>query len=470
MRGSVMNLNFDNIKLGEVLDITSSKRVKRADYVTEGIPFFRSKEIIDLHKGNDISTELFISVDQFNQIQKKFGAPVEGDILLTSVGTLGVPYRVQRGDNFYFKDGNLTWFRQFSDRVNSKYLYYWLTSSNAKKKIDDISIGSTQKALTIVALKSLEMALPSIDYQNIVVGILDSISNKIINNRKVNQTLETIAQTLFKSWFVDFDPVKAKLSVLAAGGSAEEAERSAMCAISARDEASLNTLQTEQPEAYAELARTAALFPSAMQDSELGEIPVGWEVSAIENVIKRLKVKKRYKKKDVTEYGSIPVYEQGAGILLGYHDGQPELQASTEQPMFIFGDHTCVTKLSAEPFSISENVIPLEGKKYNTYWVYYAIQGKQVFQEYRRHWMEFIIKKLVLPSLELAENFSHYTSEIIKSSEQIRKENSNLTQIRDTLLPKLLSGELTLPDKTPSKTNPPENAMLKKQPLTMGVA
>jgi len=199
------------VKLDEIVDITSSKRVKRADYVDEGIPFFRSKEVIERSKGNDISTELFITEEQFQKIYTKYGAPEKGDILLTSVGTLGIPYQVQVDDRFYFKDGNLTWFRNFKDTVNPKFLYYWLTSAIAKRKFDEVTIGSTQKALTIVALKSLELNLPPNKVQDHIVDILDSLDGKLTINRQTNQTLEQIAQAIFKSWFVDFDPVKAKV-------------------------------------------------------------------------------------------------------------------------------------------------------------------------------------------------------------------------------------------------------------------
>ena len=177
------------IRLCEVLEITSSKRIKRADYVEMGIPFFRSKEVIERSKGNEISTELFITEEQFYTIKNKFCAPVKGDILLTSVGTLGVAYQVRDEDKFYFKDGNLTWFRNYKDCVNPEFVFYWLCSPEAQQKLDEVSIGSTQKALTIVSLKSIEMPLPPLSVQCVVVDILQSISRRLESNRKISQTL-----------------------------------------------------------------------------------------------------------------------------------------------------------------------------------------------------------------------------------------------------------------------------------------
>ena len=105
---------FDEYRLGDLVGISSSKRIYAKEYLDYGIPFYRSKEIIEKHKGNEISTELYISEERYNELRERFGVPNEGDILLTSVGTLGVPYLV-RDEEFYFKDGNLTWFKCFNN-------------------------------------------------------------------------------------------------------------------------------------------------------------------------------------------------------------------------------------------------------------------------------------------------------------------------------------------------------------------
>jgi len=107
--------------------------------------------------------------------EEKFGAPKENDILLTSVGTLGVPYQVKKDDKFYFKDGNLTWFKNFKENVNPKYIYYWLTSQEAKNCFAEVTIGSTQQALTIVALKSIKLRLPPYEIQNTTVKHISAL-------------------------------------------------------------------------------------------------------------------------------------------------------------------------------------------------------------------------------------------------------------------------------------------------------
>ena len=91
-------------KLDSLCEITSSKRIFYSEYTESGIPFFRSKEIINLFNKNNIATELFISKDRYNEIKNKFGVPEKDDMLLTSVGSIGIPYLVKSSDKFYFKE------------------------------------------------------------------------------------------------------------------------------------------------------------------------------------------------------------------------------------------------------------------------------------------------------------------------------------------------------------------------------
>ncbi len=191
-------------RMDELCEIISSKRIFAADYVSEGVPFYRGKEITEKHKGKlDISTELFISEDKFSEIERKFGAPRSGDLLLTSVGTLGSPYVVKPADRFYFKDGNLTWFRHF-DGLDSRFLYYWLVSPQGKAELQKCTIGSSQAAFTIVLLKGMEIESPPLPVQRRIAGVLSAYDELIENNQRRIQILETMARALYREWFVEF--------------------------------------------------------------------------------------------------------------------------------------------------------------------------------------------------------------------------------------------------------------------------
>ena len=135
--------NMDKVKLSDICSITSSKRIFAKEYKKTGIPFYRGKEIIEKHNGNNVSTELFITRERYEEIKSKFDVPRKGDILLSSVGTLGVSWLVDE-DEFYFKDGNLTWLRN-NDKTTSEFLYLWLNSPEAQNQIDMMCIGSTDR-------------------------------------------------------------------------------------------------------------------------------------------------------------------------------------------------------------------------------------------------------------------------------------------------------------------------------------
>ena len=105
-------MKWQRLRFGDICEITSSKRIFMSDYVSSGIPFYRSKEIIEKQSGKNISTGLFISEEKYAEIKNKYSVPQANDILLTSVGTLGIPYVVKEDEKFYFKDGNLIWIKK----------------------------------------------------------------------------------------------------------------------------------------------------------------------------------------------------------------------------------------------------------------------------------------------------------------------------------------------------------------------
>ena len=196
-------MSWETIKLGDCCEITSSKRIFYSEYTDHGVPFYRSKEIIECSQGQSISEPLYITNQRYDEIKDKFGVPVAGDMLLTPVGTIGIPYIVKETDEFYFKDGNLTWFRNFTNKLCAQYLYYWVTSKEGTGVLNNTTIGSSQKALTISALKNIEITVPPIENQRRIADILFAYDDLIENNRKQIKLLEEAAQRLYKEWFVD---------------------------------------------------------------------------------------------------------------------------------------------------------------------------------------------------------------------------------------------------------------------------
>lgn len=196
---------FKTYTLEQICIVGSSKRVHLSDYVQQGIPFYRSKEVIEISSGKNISEQLFISSEKYFEIKSKFPVPQENDVLITAVGTIG-EILVVKDPNFYFKDGNLIWLRNINfDIIDIDYLYYFFKSDLFQKTIKYNNIGAVQKALTIDFLKTVKITLPSLDNQRKMVSVLKSIDKKIQTNNQINQELETMAKTLYDYWFVQFD-------------------------------------------------------------------------------------------------------------------------------------------------------------------------------------------------------------------------------------------------------------------------
>lgn len=195
-------MTWQKVKLGEIAEVTSSKRIFANQYVDKGIPFYRQKEIIERNNKQDVSEPLFISQDLYEEIKKKYGVPCEGDLLITGVGTLGIPYVVGK-EVFYFKDGNLIWLKKFSQEVNSKFVYYYISSEAGQKAMWSRTIGAAQPALTIDLVKQYEIPLPPLATQQKIANILSAYDNLIENNQKQIKLLEEAAQRLYKQWFID---------------------------------------------------------------------------------------------------------------------------------------------------------------------------------------------------------------------------------------------------------------------------
>ena len=194
---------WKKVKLGDYCEITSSKRCLASVRSKNGIPFFCSKEIICLDKGEDFEPTDFIPEELYNDIKAKYGVPTRGDLLLTTRGTNGIPYIYKPSDKFYFADGNLSWFKNFGKELSPQYLYYWFKSPLGIHEVDAISKGTAQKAVPIDGLRRIVLLTPSLHTQNRIVVILSRYDSLIENYQKQIKLLEEAAQRLYKEWFVD---------------------------------------------------------------------------------------------------------------------------------------------------------------------------------------------------------------------------------------------------------------------------
>lgn len=402
-------------KLGDLVDISSSKRIFAKEYCDQGIPFYRGKEIIEKFKGNDISTELFISEDRYKEIKEKFGTPIKGDILLSSVGTLGVPYLVD-GHEFYFKDGNLTWLKNYKEFCYGEFIYYWIQSNYAINQIYSRAIGSTQKALTIDTLKKFDITLPPLNEQKGIVKILSDLDEKIEINNKINKKLEEMAQAIFKQWFVDFE------------------------------------FPNEDGKPYKSSW-------GEMVESELGMIPKGWEVVKLQD-IGNLTMGLSPKSESYNAIGEGTPLLNGAADFYGglikatkYTTKETRVCKKNDLVFCIRATIGNITFADKE-YCLGRGVASIESKKNLYVGIIYMNLSRSIERLKAQATGSVILglskpdindMKLILPTKEILNKYSDIFKNAFDKKHILELENDKLINLRDTLLPKLMSGEIRVP-------------------------
>lgn len=189
--------------IGDLFEVSSSKRVHASDYVKQGVPFYRSKEIIEKSKGVTISTELFISEEQYKNIKDKYGVPQIGDLLLTAVGTIGKIWCVNTNEPFYFKDGNVV--RLHAKSMVIPEFFTYLLSHKIEEYKKNIPAGCAYTALTIERLNKLNLFCPSFEEQSRQykeIRILDNTIQQLQSNyTRTIQLCADLKQALLRQVF-----------------------------------------------------------------------------------------------------------------------------------------------------------------------------------------------------------------------------------------------------------------------------
>ena len=445
---------MNKVKLGDCIELIIDNRGKTPPLAKTGYELIETASINGSNKYPDYSKiTKFVSEETYNTWFRK-GHPTSGDILISTVG-------MNIGDVVIMKSNrgsiaqNLIALRT-NNKLNSDYLYYILTSKNIREKIRSLNIGSAQPSLKVPHLLNIEFYLPNIEKQSEISKILNELDEKIEINTQINQTLEQIAQTIFKSWFIDFDPVHAKANALASGQTLEQATQAAMAVISGKNTQELHRLQTANPEQYQQLWEIAEAFPSGFDEEG---VPWGWEMTTFGNVSqcfdkKRIPLSKRQREQRA---GSIPYY--GATSVMDYVD-----EAIFDDIYLLIGEDGSVLKEDGTPF-----IQYIWGKA----WVNnhaHVLQGKgSVSTEQLMLFMASTnITAYVTGAVQMKLNQANMNSiPFVKATDRVNElffdlikdlyakirsntdENRFLVKIRDELLPKLLSGELNgLPEKT----------------------
>ena len=299
-------------------------------------------------------------------------------------------------------------------KANPLYYYYYFQSHEGRAAIQSIvEQGAGASGIRATDLAAIDVAWCPITVQDAIAHILGTLDDKIELNRRMNETLEEMARALFKSWFVDFDPVRAKME--------------------GRD--------TGLP------PDVAALFPDRLVESELGEIPEGWEVKGLGELIELAYGKAL--KADDRKNGSIPVY--GSNGQVGWHD--KKLAAGPGIVVGRKGNPGIVTWAHSDFFPIDTTfyVVP-KNTDQELPFLFFALTAQDLPSIAADSAVPGLNRNLAYMNRQLVsdkqviDEFNHYASEIFTRRHRLEEESRTLAALRDALLPKLMSGELWVRD------------------------
>lgn len=342
--------------------------------------------------------------------------------------------------------------------VDKGYLYWRLKQSDTYS----LRTGSAQPQITINTLETFEVEFePSLEKQREISKQLFDLDSKIELNRQTNQTLEEMAQAVFKSWFVDFEPTRAKIKARENG---QDPTRAAMAALAGKTVDQLDKLSPEQIET---LTASAALFPDTVVASELGEIPDGWEAKPLYETAEYVNGA-AFKAVDFCDpEEGLPIIKI-AELKQGIYEGTKYTLKEVKQRHFITNDDVLYSwsgspETSLEVFKwfggdgwLNQHIFKLnfasDEQKCFTYYllkhmkpVLIAIaQDKQTTG--LGHVTVADMKRLLVPypDDDLLQEFKKLIAPLYEQCSTIEKENITLSEIRDALLPKLLSGEIEI--------------------------
>src|SRR5699024_9285873 len=288
-------------------------------------------------------------------------------------------------------------FRAKEEVSDPNYVYYLSRSPLIRKTAEKSMAGASgRQRADISAIEEVEITPPDLPTQQKIAYILSAFDDLIENNTRRIAILEEMARRIYREWFVHFRYPGHEEDRLVDSG------------------------------------------------TELGEIPEGWEVKQVDNIVNRLSKGNIYRKKNTDDDGDIIIVDQSTDEYLGFHDNEPDFSASSDEPFIIFGDHTCKMQLLLRPFSLGPNVVPFiaEDEELSNYYLYYLLEPIIESREYKRHWTTFKVKKVAVASIELAKRFEEKVRPLIEQKENLKKQINKLKETRDLLLPKLISGKI----------------------------
>ena len=192
---------WEQRKLGDLMEVTSVKRIHQADWTDSGVRFFRARDIVSSMNNEEVDNPVFISEDKYEEYSRISGKVIEGDLLVTGVGTIGVPYLIKDSTPLYFKDGNIIWFKN-NNILNGEYFYYCFQNNSIQSQIYSASGKGTVGTYTIENGKKTSISYPSLKEQVKIGKLLDTMTIMITLHQRKLEHLQLQKKSLLQQMFV----------------------------------------------------------------------------------------------------------------------------------------------------------------------------------------------------------------------------------------------------------------------------
>ncbi|EIF8947450.1 restriction endonuclease subunit S [Vibrio cholerae] len=428
-------------------------------YTENGYPIIRGSNLsvgLDDFKDHEF---VYVPEEVFQRLSRS--ECKAGDIIFTKKGTLGQTGLIRSEHRFdrYLLSSNQMRLRVDPSKALPEYVYYWVSSQKAINKLIKDSECTGVPKINLAYLKSFPISLPDLGTQKSIVDVLGALNKKITLNRQINQTLEQMAQTLFKSWFVDFDPVID--NALDAGNPIpDELQHRAEARKAVCESEGFKPLPDE----------VCQLFPDAFEESELGWVPEGWEVSTAGDEF-TVKGGSTPSTKNAEFWEGGDIHWTSPKDLSGKTD---KIMLDTERKITAAGLKKITSGLLPEntvlmssrapigylalakiPVAVNQGYIAIPStarlsQEYALYWLASSVDeikgiaGGTTFAEISKQTFKSI--KMIVPDSKVTDIFSNLAKGYLDKITLNVKEVATLTKLRDILLPKLISGELRLDD------------------------
>ena len=438
----------------------------KKDYVDSGTPII-TVEHLDNNRISHIETP-FVSDEDKERLSKY--VMQEGDIVFSRVGSVDRRALVRKSEDGWLFSGRCLRVRVNQEIIDPVYLSHFFGMENFKAYVRSIAVGATMPSLNTKLLSDLPIYYPEYDIQLEIADILETLDQKIHLNQQTNETLEAMTQAIFKSWFVDFDPVRAKIEATSAGRDPNRAAMAAIAGVSLEQDwdeieaalqQKLDLMTNDQRTRH---RQTAELFPDELVESEIGEVPKGWGYDQLGNFIT---VKRGGSPRPIKNY----VVEEG-------FNWTKIADATSENSPFILKTKEFIKEeglkktvlLDSGSLILSNSATPGLPKFLNIDacihdgWLYFP--EKRHFSDLYLYHLFIEIRKalvakgsgtvftnlktsilreydVVVANESLVIEFTKLAQSMFSTIKLKRMETENLSNLRDTLLPKLISGEIT---------------------------